>query len=358
MTRFRSAHVACLAVLGLAAGVPAVAAAAPAAAPTATYTITDLGSLGGGVAHGLAINATGQVTGDSLLAKQVMVPCPYPQPPNQKCSANLDHAFFWSNGTMTDLGTLGGNNSQGVAINGSGEVVGASSPKTTGSDQVFLSNARDHKLTALPFMNQALGINDAGQIVGQCNELPANPEVFACVVSSNGTTTQLGDSVPPLGNSNLSCSEAVAINNNGQALANCHGAALPENGAVVWANGTPTVVATLGGSAAGTAINNSGHVVGIAQTGTGAEDGFLWSNGTTTDLGPNFHPAAINDSGVIVGGQFVDSGGTVQNLNTLIPAASGYQIQNATGINDNGQIVANAIHIATGQTHALLLTPS
>jgi hypothetical protein len=39
---------------------------------------------------------------------------------------------------------------------------------------------------------------------------------------------------------------------------------------------------------------------------------------------------------VNVGGQFVDSGGTVQNLNTLIPAGSGYQIQSATGINDNG----------------------
>jgi probable HAF family extracellular repeat protein len=61
---------------------------------------------------------------------------------------------------------------------------------------------------------------------------------------------------------------------------------------------------------------------------------------------------------VNVGGQFVDSGGTVQNLNTLIPAGSGYQIQSATGINDNGHIVANATDTATGQTHALLLTPS
>jgi uncharacterized membrane protein len=41
---------------------------------------------------------------------------------------NLDHSFFWSNGAMTDLGTLGsGLDSQGVAINDSGEVVGGSS---------------------------------------------------------------------------------------------------------------------------------------------------------------------------------------------------------------------------------------
>lgn len=43
----------------------------------------------------------------------------------------------------------------------------------------------------------------------------------------------------------------------------------------------------------------------------------------------------------------------MQDLNTLIPAGSGYQIRNATAINDNGQIVAN-----TTSNHALLLTPS
>ena len=41
-------------------------------------------------------------------------------------------------------------------------------------------------------------------------------------------------------------------------------------------------------------------------------------------------------------GPYIDSGGTVQNLNTLIPAGSG-QIQYATAINDDGQIVANGL---------------
>ena len=91
---------------------------------------------------------------------------------------------------------------------------------------------------------------------------------------------------------------------------------------------------------------------------THPDDAFVWSNGTMTDLGSNFSPTAVNDSGVIVGGQFVYNSGTLQNLNNLIPAGSGYQIQSATGINDNGQIVANAT--ASGnpyQQHALLLTP-
>jgi hypothetical protein len=76
-----------------------------------------------------------------------------------------------------------------------------------------------------------------------------------------------------------------------------------------------------------------------------------------TDLGLNFFPSAVNDNDVIVGGEQIYSGGTLQNLNNLIPAGSPYQIQNATGINDNGQIVANAYDTATNQNHALLLTP-
>jgi probable HAF family extracellular repeat protein len=150
---------------------------------------------------------------------------------------------------------------------------------------------------------------------------------------------------------------AVAINNNGQVLGNCFQSA--GRVAVVWTNGTPTVLPTLGGVAgSGTAISSNDQVVGTSETSTGAEDGFSWSNGTMTDLGSTFSPAAVNDSGMIVGGAFVYSNGTLQNLNNLIPPGSGYQIQSATRINDNGQIVANAEDTATGQTHALLLNPS
>lgn len=81
---------------------------------------------------------------------------------------------------------------------------------------------------------------------------------------------------------------------------------------------------------------------------------FLYSNGTITNPG-NFWPNAINDNGVMVGGHLIDSGGTVQDLNTLVPA--GDQISDATVINDNGQIVANGSDASTSQA-ALLLTPA
>jgi probable HAF family extracellular repeat protein len=338
-----------MAVLAVAVGLPA-AAAAPAAAAT-TYTITDLGSLGGGVTHGLAINASGQVTGDSVLSTLVQVPCPprkYGGP--KTCFTHPDHAFVWSNGTMTDLGTLGGLDSQGVAISDSGEVVG----------EGFLWNG--HSMTPLSAPAEVDGINNSGQIAGQCRNSTLL-QGYPCVVSSNGAITELPESNPAIEclyintiiPANLPA--AVAINNNGQVLGNCFYSSLGL--AIVWTNDTPTVLPTLGGVASsGTAISSNGQVVGTSETSVGAEDGFLWSNGTMTDLGSNFSPAAVNASGVIVGGQFVYSGGTLQNLNNLIPAGSGYQIQSATGINDHGQIVANAEDTATGQTHALLLNPS
>ena len=353
MSRLHLSRIAALAAVTAGAGVPAATvAAAPASAATATYTITDLGSLGGGVTHGLAINASGQVTGDSFLSKQVQVPCPYPQPPNQKCFANLDHAFFWSNGTMTDLGTLGGNFSAGNAINLSGEVVG-SAQITTGSSHVFLWNGgkmTDLSTTALSGLSGAsvAGINDSGQIVG--TDADGNTGHSQLFLDSNGTITQLP--LPSFASASRAtgCS-ATAINNNGMVLGGCDDASSDFHG-VVWQNGTPTDLGTLGGpQTEAAAINNNGQVTGFSQTSTDADHGFVWSNGKMTDLGLNFCPAAINDNGVIVGGTEIYSGGTLQNLNNLIPAGSP-QITSAVAISDNGQIVA----ASGGRT--LLLTPN
>ena len=83
---------------------------------------------------------------------------------------------------------------------------------------------------------------------------------------------------------------------------------------------------------------------------------------TMTDLGTfGLDPVgeAINNHGVIVGqsslGAWIWSGGVFQNLNNLIPPGSGFTLDNATAINDNGQIVASGAN-AQGQEHAFLLT--
>jgi probable HAF family extracellular repeat protein len=160
----------------------------------------------------------------------------------------------------------------------------------------------------------------------------------------------------PSGLTAPSC-QAGAINNNGQIFGYCSNAG--SNGhPVLWQNGTVTTLGTLGGLQVTdlTGINNNGQIVGWGETSTGVTHGFLDSNGTVTDLGA-FLPNGLNDNGVIIGtelggGAFIYSGGTVQDLNNLIPANSGYQLNNADAINDNGQIDATT----TGG--AVLLTPN
>jgi probable HAF family extracellular repeat protein len=134
---------------------------------SAAYTVTDLGSLGFGVTYGLAINNNGQITGYSYSSQAFQVTCPpqrYGQP--KQCIEHPYHAFLWSNGTMTDLGTLGGHFSKGVAINLSGEIVGQADT-TTGGDS-FLWNGT--KMTDLGSSFGANGINDAGTISGGCQQ--------------------------------------------------------------------------------------------------------------------------------------------------------------------------------------------
>jgi probable HAF family extracellular repeat protein len=309
--------------------------------PGPTYSVTNLGSLGFGESDALAINAVGQVTGYSYTSSEFQVTCPpqrYGRP--KQCFEHPYHAFLWSDGTMSDLGTFGGHFSQGNAINLSGEVVGTAD--TTAGSVGFLWNGT--KMIDLGNFHPT-GINDSGEIAGNCASGP-------CVLS-NGTFTQLPN--PP----GLNCG-AGPINNNGDVLGGC-GDASSDQLSVVWENGTPIELGTLGGPQTGAGgINNLGQVVGWSQNSADNDHPFLWSNGTMTDLGVApcnsasaacFFPAAINDSGVIVGGNEIYSNGTLHDLNTLIP--TGYpQITYATAINDRGQIVADA----SGE--ALLLTPN
>src|ERR1700760_382403 len=85
---------------------------APAPSGTAQapgYTLTDLGTLGGDQSAAYGLDECGRVVGDSTLA-------PGPTP-----SA---HPFLWAGGAMIDLGTLGGTDGRAVALNQSGTVTG------------------------------------------------------------------------------------------------------------------------------------------------------------------------------------------------------------------------------------------
>jgi probable HAF family extracellular repeat protein len=130
-------------------------------------------------------------------------------------------------------------------------------------------------------------------------------------------------------------------------------------------------------------INNKGQVagvtVGLGPLGLGDVQAVLWQDGVARGLG--FLPgdvvslgSAISDTGQIVG-QSVDSNGNNRGfvwrdgvmtaLETLIPANSTLDPFDPTGINSRGQIVGLAIVKGTCvngppncELHAFLLTPT
>jgi probable HAF family extracellular repeat protein len=316
--------------------------------------MTDLGSLGYGTTYATAINATGQITGESYLGSEVQVPCAtrHDKPP---CFTHPGHAFLWSSGTMTDLGTLGGLDSSGNAINDLGEVAGSSG--TASGSSAFT----DQKgvMSAINTGNPA-AINNSGEIAGGGSfPVAGTPgDIFEQAFTyQNGTTTVLG-LLPGAGGV---FTDATAINNSGEVVGSGDNSASDER-AWKYQNGVMTDIGTLGGpQASATAINTSGQIVGFAQTSTDADHGFLYTGGKMTDLGLNIFPDAINGQGAIAGqgpaGAIVGTPGHFQNLNSLVPSGSGFTLTNAVGINNNGQIVAQGSNSTTGQNHAFLLTP-
>ena len=74
------------------------------------YVVTDIGTLPrGSTSFGFDLNNAGWVASSSSFA-----------------GGSDQHATLWNNGTMIDLGTLGGANSYAFAVNASGQIIGIS----------------------------------------------------------------------------------------------------------------------------------------------------------------------------------------------------------------------------------------
>jgi probable HAF family extracellular repeat protein len=89
------------------------------AAAQATYNVTDLGTFGGNNSIPQGINNRGQVVG--------FAETPDTDP---TCDCPIIHAFLWHKGALKDLGTLGGRNSGATGINRAGQVVGFTETST------------------------------------------------------------------------------------------------------------------------------------------------------------------------------------------------------------------------------------
>jgi probable HAF family extracellular repeat protein len=260
----------------------------------------------------IAINASGEVLGT--------------------LASNGD-MFTWLNGVTTDLGrgTPYGISDSGIVVgqrNAAGFAIVPSDPGTNLIPQIL--DFYDIK-----------AISDSGLILGDTlSEYPL-PTVF-----NAGSEYLLG-----IGGEG---GEAVAVNSQNE---------IAYYDVQNWGNGTydayfvdstgTHAIPSLGGEdiTTPTAMNDLGWVVGTSSVAHDAYDGFLYSNGVTTDLGPNFTPAGINDAGLMVGNYMSASAIYLDGVETVIPGAT-----KLTAINNAGDITGYSYSNTYG-THGFIWTP-
>ena len=305
-----------------------------------SYSITDLGDV-----NAAAINDAGQVAGTYAVN-------------------GVDSAFLYTDGSFEDLGTFGEASSSAAGLNNLGDIVGAvsvnSDPTSVLGDTAFLYSGGPPKLlgTLGGSWSGATAVNDSGEVVGESQAANGSTEAFLY----NGTSMQ------PLGGT---VSVAYGINDAGQIVGEAAFGSSNYTHAFLYNADSMQDLGTLGGRGSEAfAINNTGQIAGDSIDASGTRDAFLYSNGKMQNLGTLGGSIAasfgINSSGQIVGLSQTASGsthafisnssGSLTDLNTLIPANSGWTLTTANAINNLGQIVGSGTNSA-GQTQAVLLTP-
>lgn len=290
--------------------------------------IVKLSSLGGSFSLPYTINDRGQIVGgaentipdpDHLSVALTGLPAP-----------TLWHAALWQDGTVEDLGTLGGPASFAFFVNEHGQVSGISYKNATSTDihPFFWENGQMTDIGTLGGGWAIVGwMNNRGQVVG------------------TSTTDTVSDYYH----------------------------------AYRWSRGKLIDLGTLGGAySEAWAINDAGWIVGgssLASPDKFLLNGFLWRNGVMTDLGQLFgkyhcnNAFSINSKGQVVGqsGPACDTnevgsawlwenGGPMVDLNTLVPPGSKLHLVEAKYINDRGEITGDGV-LPNGNHHAFLLIP-
>jgi hypothetical protein len=318
---------------------------APAAVAQTTYKITDLGNGGLTSADGLAINDLGTVAGQQM---QVI--------PFDASGEEIDlHPFIAIAGeSPMQLGPVNGNpvginNSNKIAINDFTQVFSFAP-----SEGFFGLGTPSGNL---PF-SLATGINNAGQIVGNLSKdligrPPQVPFIYTLATGMQPLNFAPGQS---------SISNVQGINNNGQIIG-----IDSNNNPAIYSLSTGTVqdIGTLniGEGLFPTAINDLGQVVGFfgeqASPGVTVGRGFIYTPGLGMSQFALPSPTEINNLGDVVERgipeMFFPSAGII-NVNSLLPASSGWKLMSADAINNLGQITGEGID-PSGQDVAYVLTP-
>jgi probable HAF family extracellular repeat protein len=192
----------------------------------------DLGTLGGPDAVAAFVNEEGQVAGYSYTDST----------PNASTGLPTLDPFFWEQGRMVDIGTLGGAFGDVNWLNNHGQVVGDSDLTGDLVSHAFLwqgGNLKD--LGTLGGDTASPGyISDSGDIVGKADLPGPAPQNHHAILWTSGRKIDLG----VLKNEGDVCSRAFWVNSSGQVVGNSESETLCDvsgEHAFLWQDGSPMV---------------------------------------------------------------------------------------------------------------------
>jgi probable HAF family extracellular repeat protein len=319
------------------------------------YTLVDPGTFGGPNSFfdgpGVPIASNGTLVG---AADTTTLDSDYPNcaPPAPCSDPYIQHAFAWSNGRLTDLGALPGQNISDIyELNSDGVGVGSSEnglddPNTGTAAQIAVTfqHGRVINLGTLPGGHESFAqdINDQGQVAGNSSNGTQDPySMFGwgtetrAFVWRNGAMHDLGTlGGPDALQYNLNARGQIAGESYTNDTPNADSGGVPTTDPFLWQNGHMTDLGTLGGDYGNTNwLNDRGEVVGFSNlAGDDAFHPFLWNGGRMIDLGTlgGSSGAAfwVSNSGDVVGvaqtadGSWDGSCGTTARWSTSRPSTA------------------------------------
>ena len=341
--------------------------------------LTDLGTLPDGLgSFAIWSNNRGQVVG--LSGNGLIDPL---------LGAPEGRGVLWQkNGSIIDLGTLGGNQSLAGAINQRGQVIGVAANTTPDAYSLFGWATETRGFIWDKGVMRDLGtlggadtspsfINERGQVAGNSYlnfDAPPDPNLCGFPITTHPFFWEDGQMVD-LGTLGGTCASTATINNRGQVAGWSN---LPGDYVLhpfLWEQGKLVDLGTFGGTfGVANWLNDAGEVTGVASTVDDQEfHGFFWKDGAMTDIGTINEdvcsiPHFMNSRGRVVGASgcteegfevhgFVwQPGGSIVDLNDFVPPGSDLRLTDGETINDRGEIAGSGM-LPNGDFHAVVLIP-